>query len=589
MIATSVKFKGHRCFKSHWAGFDEFKPINVIIGRNNTGKSHLIDLVEFLTKHQFRDHPKWDFKCQGTLDEGSLQQAFQPNTSDGDLRGNHWIAHGELFISQPVEWETLGPKVVDKLELRGAHNIDVGLQTFPQTKELDRAVTARKHRLSQICLDAQTLISSKIFLRLRAERDITPEPKNISLDLDDQGRGATNIIRRHITSAVPTIQRSLIADDLLSALNHIFKGDGEFIGIDIQEHEEGTDENRFLGKWEVVLIEKKKGRIALSRSGSGLKTVLLVLLNLIAVPSFSNAQGDQCVFAFEELENNLHPSLLRRLLRYIETYVLREKSMVFLTTHSSVALDLFGPVPHAQIIRVSNDGESAQTTTVTAHFEKQSLISELGVKPSDLLHANGIVWVEGPSDRIYLNQWIELASGGKLREGRDYQCAFYGGSLLAQVQFTPPGDAPDELTNLLRLNSNIIMICDSDRTANDGEGSVLKDRVTRIAEEVGKIPLSHLWITEAKEIENYLPDEAVRKAGGVYAQGAPGQYEYFFPSKSAGDNGSYWEKMFSRTSYDKVELASVTAPFMTKENMATRFDWRKKIDEIVACINRWNA
>ena len=46
MKADSIYFKGYSCFKKDWAGFDEIKPINVIIGRNNSGKSHLLDLVE---------------------------------------------------------------------------------------------------------------------------------------------------------------------------------------------------------------------------------------------------------------------------------------------------------------------------------------------------------------------------------------------------------------------------------------------------------------------------------------------------------------------------------------------------------------
>lgn len=50
MRADSVYFKGHLCFQKEWAGFDTIKPINVIIGRNNSGKSHLLDLVEALSQ-----------------------------------------------------------------------------------------------------------------------------------------------------------------------------------------------------------------------------------------------------------------------------------------------------------------------------------------------------------------------------------------------------------------------------------------------------------------------------------------------------------------------------------------------------------
>jgi len=50
MNIDSVKFKGYRCFKNDWAGFEAIKPINVIIGRNNSGKSHLLDLVAALAE-----------------------------------------------------------------------------------------------------------------------------------------------------------------------------------------------------------------------------------------------------------------------------------------------------------------------------------------------------------------------------------------------------------------------------------------------------------------------------------------------------------------------------------------------------------
>ena len=50
MNIDSIYFKGYSCFKKDWAGFDTIKPVNVIIGRNNSGKSHLLDLVEALCK-----------------------------------------------------------------------------------------------------------------------------------------------------------------------------------------------------------------------------------------------------------------------------------------------------------------------------------------------------------------------------------------------------------------------------------------------------------------------------------------------------------------------------------------------------------
>ena len=240
---------------------------------------------------------------------------------------------------------------------------------------------------------------------------------------------------------------------------------------------------------------------------------------------------------------------------------------------------------NAQIIHVTHDGETAHTTTVSAHFDRLGVVSELGAKPSDLLQANGIVWVEGPSDRIYLNRWIQLYSEGALREGRDYQCAFYGGALLARVEFQSAEEETEELVNLFRVNPNIVVMCDGDR---DSEDAYLKVRVLRIRMEVENIPGAHIWITEAREIENYLPGSVLEQVSGLQSLPDPEQYENFFPQTEASDK-SYLEANMSRKHYDKMRLATQSAPHMTKDIMAGRFDWEDHMREIVARIKSWNT
>ena len=238
-----------------------------------------------------------------------------------------------------------------------------------------------------------------------------------------------------------------------------------------------------------------------------------------------------------------------------------------------------------------HDGESAHTETVSTHSSLIKIISELGARPSDLLQANGLIWVEGPSDRIYLNRWIELYTEdrpqGPLREGRDYQCVFYGGALLARVQFTSLEDEDEvaELANLFQINHNLIVLCDGDREAEDSD---LKPRVERIREEVEKIDGAHIWITEAKEIENYLPgsvlekvpDAVFKKASALSSLPDPGQYESW---------SSYMEKNMEGTSIDKVALAISSDPHTKKEVMEGRFDWKVQMEQIVKRIKSWNG
>ncbi|MYK87513.1 MAG: ATP-binding protein, partial [Acidobacteria bacterium] len=107
MIVDSIYFKGHTCFKNEWSGFDTVKPINVIIGRNNSGKSHLLDLVEVMCSGRF-DESGWQFRCRGVLDRTSLQRAFPPGTENlsGPLPGNRWQQYGERLVNVEITWET---------------------------------------------------------------------------------------------------------------------------------------------------------------------------------------------------------------------------------------------------------------------------------------------------------------------------------------------------------------------------------------------------------------------------------------------------------------------------------------------------
>ena len=589
MRADSVYFKGHLCFREEWAGFDTIKPINVIIGRNNSGKSHLLDLVEALCQGKLGGRG-WQYRCSGVLDEESLRRAFSDSRNGGDLVGNHWHGHGVHFVNAKVTWEidpsgniAKDPEVPELDRHPRPQSI-----RYPDPNQGPPRLSRIKNLISELggvgaIIGLTHQLSGKVFRKLAADRDIKTEPPENQLPLGFDGSGATNIIRRFINSSNEQFPREVIQHELRDALNTIFGSDGQFTEIQVQEHDDQNADGP-QGHWEVYLGEDRKGLISLTNSGSGLKTVFLVLLNLLVVPRIEERGKSQFTFGFEELENNLHPALLRRLLQYLEKYALDEQATIFLTTHSSTALDLFGASENAQTIHVTHDGETARTTTVSAHFDRLGVVSELGAKPSDLLQANGIVWVEGPSDRVYLNHWIQLYSEGALREGRDYQCAFYGGALLARIEFQPP-EEETELANLLRVNPNIVVVCDGDR---DSEKSRIKGRVKRIRAEVKNIPAGHIWITEAREIENYIPGSVLGQALGVRSLPNPEQYESFFPRKAVSGQ-SYLEARVRGKHVDKMDLAMQSILHMTKDSMAGRFDWEDQIEKIVGRIRSWNV
>lgn len=190
MIVDSIYFKGHTCFKNEWAGFDTIKPINVIIGRNNSGKSHLLDLVEALCMGGFKRRG-WQYRCSGTLDEASLQDEFSSYIGSGELGGtNDWRDHGRHFVDAGVAWET--GKSGDILELKFLDGFK------PRTSFGDRSTRARIDRIKNIVSKRTHRLTGRVFRRLVADRDIATESSTKKLSLARNGRGATNIVRRYI-------------------------------------------------------------------------------------------------------------------------------------------------------------------------------------------------------------------------------------------------------------------------------------------------------------------------------------------------------------------------------------------------------
>ncbi len=255
------------------------------------------------------------------------------------------------------------------------------------------------------------------------------------------------------------------------------------------------------GKWEIYFEDIEDNRIALSKMGSGIKTIMLVALNVAVWPRVAESNLDKLIFIFEELENNLHPSLLRRLYKYLIEFCKSNHCRLFVTTHSSVVIDTFSFLKSSQILHVNKIGSETKCEIISTVKSKYSILNDLDIKASDLLQSNGIIWVEGPSDRVYINKWLSLLNN-ELLEGRDYSIMFYGGRLLANLSFDLEY-FNKEIIPLLKINRNAFVVMDRD-------GKIIKQKLNltkqRIENEIG---VNNTWITKGREIENYLSDNTV--------------------------------------------------------------------------------
>lgn len=487
-MSVSFKVRKYKCFGEEYQGFDTIKKFNVIIGKNNSGKSKLLEALEYFVKNGIQVSYIPDIQIGNTFTKEQLIRVFADNVSSGTLGnvlGNnsysHWDLVGKYLVGHPYTLSLYGD---DK-------KIDTDLSYFKAHLRAEPIISPMLQKIQII-----NPFDGYHYLHLQAERDIKKEKinfdKKLSFDfIDKDASHITDLIARMLNdeSGNQNHWQEYIENDFLDLINKIVSPEIQFSRIYTKTNSVGT--------YEIYLEEKGKGGIKLSDCGSGLKTVIATLTLLHIIPFLT--QENKFVYALEELENNMHPSLERKLLFHIKDYIMTNKDMLlFLTTHSNVVIDLFGNDNNSQILRVTNDGHYSTVQKVDTWNDKKNLLDELGIKASDILQSNCIIWVEGPSDRIYINKWIQLFNtGSPLQEGLDYQCVFYGGALLAHYSADDNG-----LINLLKVNKNSYVVMDSDKRSSDG---TLKQRVQEIAV---AMPDNH-WITAGKEIENYLPKEAI--------------------------------------------------------------------------------
>lgn len=552
MINTTVKISKYKCFGETLQGFEGIKPLNILIGRNNSGKSTLLELVYYATKpgeFKTKGHDKEaNISITMSLEEDAIKTIFHPDRDGGFIKGNHWN-FGKNLIAKEIK---LSINSEHKKTISTNANIDIPIGFYDQLFML-------------------TPFYGKEFRRLRAERDIQPEAEQ-AVSLNENGTGATTILQHFINDS--SLPRDLVEKELLSELNKIFEPDSKFIDIVVQR-----DSNSM---WEIYLEEEEKGLISLSKSGSGLKTILLVLMYILLLPKLPNSDKKELsnyIFAFEELENNLHPALQRRLFMYLRNIALDKQTIFFLTTHSSVVIDLFSNDANAQIHHIQHNGKEATSTPVTTYIEMSGILDDLDVRASDLLQSNGIIWVEGPSDRIYVNRWIEIWSKGQLHEGSHYQCVFYGGRLLAHLSASIPEEKED-LIKILLTNRNAIVLIDSDKKNKTGK---INNTKSRMRDEIKKID-GFCWITKGKEVENYIPKSAMCSLYGQKVAKGVDLYEAF---DSYLDNIKPGEgKKFLS---NKVLFAEKIRPHLNKENLMTMHDFKNNMDKMIMRIKKWNS
>lgn len=246
-----------------------------------------------------------------------------------------------------------------------------------------------------------------------------------------------------------------------------------------------------------ILVTVRDLQLPLESYGTGIHEIIILAIAVLSV--------EETIVCIEEPEIHLHPLLQRRFLEFLRT---QTSNRYIITTHSPA---LIAPASDVAVSHLWLENGVTKSRSIATSVDSLRALDDLGAQASDLLQANSVIWVEGPSDRIYINRWIELLHPGKFREGIDYSIMFYGGRLLSHISLNrdqnveTPEDEAEELIQLLRINQHSALLIDSDRRRSGDQINPTKQRILKESKTSGV----YCWISPGREIENCLPCAAI--------------------------------------------------------------------------------
>lgn len=498
---------------------------NIFIGPNNGGKSTVFRFLHFL---------------RSMILSESLNNLFclQDNVN-GD---NWWMQEKNKGVSAKISFSGLpvglviGKDILEKLAPNGDWSIYISLHNQPDGKTclLTSPVVNEGDKLYPVVqLDSST--EKVVHLNAKNEyisshaKDSCPYHQQTSNILKawaqsvrffdpvravDRGSGSrgmddgANLLSKLFEQQqdpLKTALHSRFAEKLADYINKLMQTGAQTKGSFESFQLKGTSE-----KPQMYLKESgiSGPPIALENMGTGISELVILISTL--VNDLINDPNRPLQYFIEEPELHLHPGLLRRFLNLLRDF---SKIQFFISSHSNVVLDSFCKDQDRVFLFSQDENGACIAVPCVKLIEQHQILDSLGMTGSSLLQANCIIWIEGPSDRLYIRHWLSYVNP-ELCEGSDYAFAFYGGKLLYHLSFEMDNDTEtlQDFLSMIEVCRFSAVIMDKDIAPNEPLDAI-RETKKRIEVESKNDPMHRLALfSNGREIENDIPIEIIRKA-----------------------------------------------------------------------------
>lgn len=543
MVLKKLKLKNFRGYRDFEVSFDD--AINVIIGRNDIGKSTLLEALEiFFNSEKVKmdisdlcvyseDATLIEISCSFDVGDGTvlIDSMCTTNCRDEYLLNEEGLleikktwncANGSitktgqkdyLVANYPVNYDP--PLVTEKIQtLRRKYDELSSNPDCPQVNrsiasELRRAIytvelnQSSEYRLTDIEMtkeDAKNIRDS-LYKQFPSYYIFESDRKNTDKDneIQDPLKAVTKTVLSEMANEIERMQQQV--KERVEEIGRRTIAKLAEINEDIAEDIRPVVTVKPLDSAFNFELQSDNG-IPLNKRGSGVRRlILLSYFRAEAERSIVTDPNTRLIYAIEEPETGQHPDFQRMIFDTLNNISQMATHQIIVTSHTPEIAKLVTP---EQLILLRRD-ENQRIGAVTDIQEKiRGVSKELGILP--YASTKTVIFVEGFNDvnfLINLNQNIpELKCIIDLKEEEIPVIPLRGGTLVEWIN-------RDYFTG---TNLRQIYIVDNDV-------QTYKDRINQINSENDGIRYG--WVTRRSEMENYIPREMIETEFNVSLE----QYE----------------------------------------------------------------